>query len=439
LSKKTVEELRNEVISLMEEYDSQLKVLDMVRQSRLLKEKMEEFRQGIFRVLFTGTFEAGKSTTLNAVMHQKLLDTSITPENPIVTRVVNGIMDSDEVTVSYRDKSADKVMSLESFQRMSRLDAKNKEKFNEILYVTIVRRLPIDTVIFVESSGLDDMNMDDFFATEYAWKAEAVVFMIKATEPLKKSEQAYIQKYYERRGLTNVFIVVNWWNMVRSEEEKAIKEKIRNDLQLVFEDEDGVFNEDLYNKRVFYVDAYTSECCRTGTKKTILAGRKEIEVDLDETDDAASGIPEFERVLMDFLRSSGRDRDRYISYMNRMAGMYQESCDSIEERKKALASSLEDLKKKEEALSESIENQFNKENMESRNLTNEMKEDIRQRLMQLRRLIEQRMQRGFDAEKEKSQMDEAKRNLLLIYNKLSMLLEDRAYSEQEILDKADII
>jgi len=359
MSKKTVEELRNEVISLMEEYDSQLNVLDMARQSCLLKEKMEEFRQGIFQVLFTGTFDAGKSTTLNAVMHQKLLGTSINPETPIITRVVNGMVDRDEVTVSYRDGRADKVMSLETFQREFRLDAKNKEKFKEILYATAVRRLPIDTVVFADSPGLDNTDMDDFIATEYAGKAEAVVFMMNATAALKKSERAYIQRYYERRGLTNVFIVVNWWNMVKPEEENVTKEKIRNDLQLVFEDKDGVFNEELYSKRVFYVDAHTSECYRTGTRKTVLVGRKEIPVDLEEEDDAGSGIPEFETALMDFLRSSDRDRDGYISYMNRMAGMYQESCDSIEERKKAIASSLEDLKEKEKALSDSIE-KFNR-------------------------------------------------------------------------------
>lgn len=114
MSTKTVDELRDEVVSLMQEYYTSLQVLDMKRQSELLKEKIEEFRQGIFQVLFTGTFNAGKSTTLNAIMHQKLLGTCINPETPIITRVVNGT-DQDEVTISYRDNRPDEVMSLAKF------------------------------------------------------------------------------------------------------------------------------------------------------------------------------------------------------------------------------------------------------------------------------------------------------------------------------------
>lgn len=354
MSTKTVEELRDEVVSLMQEYNTRLLVLDMKRQSELLKEKMEEFRQGIFQVLFTGTFSAGKSTTLNAIMHQKLLGTSINPETPIITRVVNGT-DHDEVTVSYRDKRPDEVMSLAKFQKEFRLDTKNKEKFRDVLYATIERRLPIHTVVFADSPGLDNTDIDDFIATEYAGKAEAVVFMMSATAALKKPEREYIRKHYERRRMTNVFVVVNWWNMVQPGEETAVKARIKNELQLVFEDENGGFNEELYRRRVFYVDAHTSECYRTGTEKKVLVGRKEITVELNEEDDASSGIPEFEAALMEFLSSSDKDKAGYKGYMSRMAGMYKESCDSVAGRKKAALESLDELKKAEETLSGNIE------------------------------------------------------------------------------------
>lgn len=350
---KSTEALRNEVIELLEQYDKQLNVLNMGVQSKELQSKIQDYRQGLFNVLFTGTFNGGKSTTLNAILRQRVLPTSIKPETPVIIRIVNGL-DSQKVLVSYRDGSPDEVMTLDRFQQEFRLDHTNKEKFKKYRYATIERKTPIDTVVFVDSPGLNASEVDDYVAKEYAPQADAVVFMMQATAPLTLSDQAYIAKYYEHKHMDNVFFVINWWNDVQSKDVEETKKRIQDELQRVFEDEQGNFNQTLYDHRVFYVDSRTAECYRTGAKKVVLVGRREIEIELDESDDAGSGIPEFEKELLKFLSSDDKDKASYRSYMRDLAGMYKATLDDVNKRKEAAKLSVEELKKKKKLSVEAV-------------------------------------------------------------------------------------
>lgn len=71
----------------------------------------------------------------------------------------------------------------------------------------------------------------------------------------------------------------------------------------VFTDSNGAFNEELYSKRVFFVDAYGALCARTGKPYNVLYGRKEIAIDIDLED---TGILELEAALNEFLNSDER-------------------------------------------------------------------------------------------------------------------------------------
>ncbi len=343
------EQLRDSVVSQLEDYKTHLQSLGMDAQVKRIDEKIVAFKQGVFQTLFTGQFSAGKSTTLNAVLRQKLLSVSIAPETPVITRIVNG-ENSDQVVITHRDGSPDEVTTLQKFQEEFHLDAAEPTKFSNIKYVTVERRLPLDTVVFVDSPGLGNTDLDDFVATDFAPKANAIVFMIHATEPLNASDKAYIQRNYENRQMKNLFFVVNWYNAVQPTQQSTLKEHVRYLLEPVFWNENGQFDEALYNKRVFFVDSHTAECYRTGTEKTILVGKREIVVPLAEEDDQGSGIPAFEAALMDFLTSSDKDVASYADYMRYLAGMYDESVKAVAERKENMEKSIEDLVAQEKLL-----------------------------------------------------------------------------------------
>ena len=103
MERNQVEKLRADVTGCMGRYEEQLRQAGMELQADQIGQKIREFREGLFQVLFTGVFTAGKSTTLNALMHQKLLFVSINPATPVITRIVNG-EDSEEAIVTFRDE-----------------------------------------------------------------------------------------------------------------------------------------------------------------------------------------------------------------------------------------------------------------------------------------------------------------------------------------------
>lgn len=82
----------------------------MNTEAKLLVQKSEEIKQGVFNVLFTGVFSGGKSTLINALVGRKLLPTSIKPEIPTISKIWFGTP-NEKVTVVYsfdKEKSARK-------------------------------------------------------------------------------------------------------------------------------------------------------------------------------------------------------------------------------------------------------------------------------------------------------------------------------------------
>ena len=325
------EQTRNEVVARLEDYEKQLRAAGMEVEADQIRVKIEEYLQGLFSVMFTGAFSAGKSTTLNALMSQDLLTVSINPETPVITKIING-RDSDQAVIKYRDpKRPDEVIPLSEFGEKYRLEFLNEGKFAEVSYVELTRKLRTSTVVFVDSPGLGNTTTDDAAANEFAAKADAVVFMMHATMAMDDKAKMYMERNFRRRHLKNVFIVVNWYNMVPPQDEAKFREKLEHDLYDVFTDENGQFDRELYQSRVFFVDSFTSFCARTGTEKKERKGVTWITKPVAPEEDQYTGIPEFEKALYAFLEDENRDIQGYQGFMPRMAGMFRSTRDHVSE------------------------------------------------------------------------------------------------------------
>lgn len=325
------EQTRNEVVACLEDYEKLLRAAGMEVEADQIREKIEEYLRGLFSVMFTGAFSAGKSTTLNALMRQKLLTVSINPETPVITKIING-EDSTQAVIKYRDpKRSDEIIPLSEFGEKYRLQFLNEGKFAEVSYVQLTRKLKTSTVAFVDSPGLGNTTTDDAAANEFAAKADAIVFMMHATLAMDDKAKMYMERNFRRRHMKNVFIVVNWYNMVSPQDDQKFREKLRHDLYDVFTDENGVFDERLYQSRVFFVDSFTSFCARTGTKKQERKGVTWTEIPVPPEDDQYSGIPEFEEALYAFLEDEDRDIQGYQGFMPRMAGMFRSTHNHVSE------------------------------------------------------------------------------------------------------------
>ena len=114
-------------------------------------------------------------------------------------------------------------------------------------------------------------------------------------------EREFIQKLFAGRGVHNVFFAVNWYNGLRPEDDKEFSEHLKDVIGCVFTDADGNFNEELYKQRVFPIDAYTSECARTGSPKAEKKGVRSVETPVDPEEDTYTGVPELEQALNQYL------------------------------------------------------------------------------------------------------------------------------------------
>lgn len=340
------EQLRDNVIKEMIRYEDRLRAAGMQVEADQLHKKIAEYLLGIFSVMFTGAFSSGKSTTLNALMRQNLLTTSINPETPVITKITNG-EDSDYAVIKYRDpEREDEIIPRSEFAEKYRLEFQNEGKFIEVSYVQLTRRLKNATVVFVDSPGLGNNTTDDNAANEFAKNADAVVFMMHATQAMDDKARNYVESHFRCRHLKNVFIVVNWYNEVQEKDEESFHEKLKHDLYDVFTNEDGSFNQELYEKRVFCVDSLTSFCARTGIEKGQRKGVRWISHPVPPEEDQYTGIPEFEKALYEFLEADDRDIHIYQGYMPRMAGMFGAASSHISEVLEQSRQGLEELRKR---------------------------------------------------------------------------------------------
>lgn len=330
MSMEKCRELREVVLRELGEFDVQLKKLDMKEQSRRLEAKMEELKKGIFQVTFIGPFASGRKTTLNAILHRKVLPTSLHPGAPVFIRIVNG-EDSPHVVISHRDGSPDTTVTLKQYQSVYGFETNMDDPgaFRDIHYVTMECKLPVDTVQFIYAPEIGAADTEERIH-DCTCCSDGVVYVMHAYHLLTRDDREYLQRNFEKRHLKNLFFVVNGYNLVVKKEQPKLKAYVREQLKPVFEDEQGRFDEALYNQRVFFVDSYIAECFRTGDPYTVLTGNRETTIDVTEEDLEKSGVPELERKLMDFLASSDSDREGYISYLPILAGMYKESIKQVD-------------------------------------------------------------------------------------------------------------
>lgn len=194
---------------------------------------------------------------------------------------------------------------------------------------------------FVDSLGLDNAAKEDQITKEYETKANAIVFLMNATKPLEISEQDRIAAKYFNKQLKNVFFVVNRFNSLNSQEEREdVIKRYKEFLSQVFVDKRGKVDNELMEKRVFFINARGAESLRAEGHYKILVGGKEVEMPLtiEET-----GVPELENALSDFLLSDSKYKESYLSELPKLQDYFIQFRNAKEKRLNLLQSEINDV------------------------------------------------------------------------------------------------
>ncbi len=223
----------------------QLLSRDYIQQKPNILEKLKELRNDIqndfYTVVVLGEFKRGKSTFVNALLGTSLLPMDILPE----TATINAIMyrDTPTVQVVLQDGSIEKgEPTAEYLKRFSaRQDGNEAEK---VRYIKIgyPSELLKNRVILVDTPGVSDLDEQRCDVTyEFIPKANAVIFLLDANSPLKKTEKDFIEERLLPQNISNILFLLNKYDSVDEEEDEELIEETTARLSNAFQREIPVY------------------------------------------------------------------------------------------------------------------------------------------------------------------------------------------------------
>lgn len=304
--------------------------------SKTIHEKAKNIRENAFKIVVCGKFKNGKSTFVNALLERELMAAKATACTAVIAVVKKG-SDERNVTVVYNDHSTKK-MSLETFTREFQLtDDEQKnidaaaangedivfDRFANINHVEMQSMHPMfeSGCCLIDTPGLEEALSRDTVTTTYLPQADAIVFTMNATGLFSSAERKFISENFAGKHKKNVFFVINRINQIQPGQlENAVIPSVKSGLRVCFTDETGLFDEELFKKRVFYINAYGALCAVTGQEEEIfVSGRwQKFPIDINTT-----GLPEYAAAQNDFISSDEKNEAMLSEAINLLADQYR--------------------------------------------------------------------------------------------------------------------
>ncbi|MCR5746134.1 MAG: dynamin family protein [Lachnospiraceae bacterium] len=261
-----------------------------------LKQDMEE---DFFTILVVGEFKRGKTTFVNALLGEDLLVSDVLPETATIQAVMQG--KEKKAQVIFQDGTVVNGKATKEF--LKEYSAKNADVANNIRYIKIAHdsELISPKVVLVDTPGVADLDEQRVKVTyDFLPKANAVLFLLDAVSPLKKSEKEFIEEQLVPNGISKIVFVINKMDIFDDEEEDVqdYLNTVRNRISEAFSDS---FDRD--SLQILPVSA-------------LQALRGEIENDPDLI--ASSGIEEVKTKLKIILFDGDIEKQKQDRYKSRL-------------------------------------------------------------------------------------------------------------------------
>lgn len=200
----------------------------------VLKELQQDMENDFFTVVVLGEFKRGKSTFINALLQDELLPVDVLPE----TATINALMYNDTPTVQVvmndgREEKGEPTQEyLQKFSARQEQNLANEVKYIKIGYPSDILK---NKLVIVDTPGVDDINESRSEVTyRFIPKANAVIFLLDAKSPLKKTEKDFIDSKLLPLGLDTILFAANKYDAVDEEEEEDYLEDLRIRLGTAF-------------------------------------------------------------------------------------------------------------------------------------------------------------------------------------------------------------
>ena len=311
--------------------------LQLEQELKDLQTTAASLKQGVFRLLVLGDMKRGKSTFLNALLGEQILPSDVNPCTALLTVIRYG--ETKQAIVYFKDHRPPQYLDLEAFKQQYTINADEAKQleqadalaFPDVEYAAIEYPLPLlaQGVEIIDSPGLNDTEARNQLSLEYIYNCQAVLFVLRAVQPLTLDERRYLENYLKDRGLATFFLL-NGWDEIRKglvdldnqAELLAAESKIRQVFQTNLAEYCQVDDCNLYSERVFEISALNALRQRL----------KDPDADLSNTgfNRFTTALNEFlvnERAATEFGRAkivAKQMRDRLQEIVNRRVPLLQE-------------------------------------------------------------------------------------------------------------------
>lgn len=188
--------------------------------SEIRDERLPAVREGRMSMVILGEFNHGKSTAINALLGADVLPTGITPTTSVITHIRRG---TGPARV-FRNSGVEE-LDAASLKKLVTTDPPE-----DLRYVEVEVDSPFLTegLFVVDTPGVNDISKQKVEITYgYVPRADVVVYVLDATQALKRSEIAFIETRLIRNSHDRLFFVLGKIDALSDEEVAEIEAHVR--------------------------------------------------------------------------------------------------------------------------------------------------------------------------------------------------------------------
>jgi small GTP-binding protein len=192
-------------------------------------ERLPALARGRITLVVLGEFNHGKSTVVNALLGADVLPVGITPTTAVITHLVYN--DSPTVTVKPPQGGESYTIPYEGMeQAVKESGAEGEEpEFVEIGYPNEVLG---HSLVLVDTPGVNDISRQKVEITYgYLPRADVILYVLDATQVLKKSEVTFIRDRLLRANRDRIIFVLNKIDALSEDDIAEVEQYARERLE----------------------------------------------------------------------------------------------------------------------------------------------------------------------------------------------------------------
>lgn len=373
---ETFRQSKQNLLDIVDETTDVFRQMEDTAVETTLSELADKLQRDTFKVLVIGEFKRGKSTFINALLHQEILPAYSVPCTAIINEIKLG--DDKHAVIHFR-KSIGKLPEglapdikdyiasraggeippltipldrLEEYVTITDVEKEQIESVSEAPFERAEVFLPVDLcrdgVEIIDSPGLNEHGTRSAIANRYAERADAIIFVLLC-QPLASETEIESIDMLRRIGHRDIFFICNCFDLLREKDRPKVIQMAKTRL---------LPRTDMGERGLHFVSSYDALEARTTAVDD--AKREELE--------RSSNFPPMEAALRDFLVND-RGRVKLLVPSETVAQKLAKLPEMVAARKAALRKNSEELREKYQKLCESVNDLEQREHTNTDNLS----------------------------------------------------------------------